>query len=231
MSIILYEPNPQSEIIITDAPPRQPENPYRRFFDFAAAQKAVFNHVAQLPSDSTPEQHTRSNYGAGLDKFLCFLANRIYDKDLMISAILPECRLPTKELMQEYIAALRFRGLKATTIASSYLAPARHFCRSLADQPLAFETAADAQMMFELSIALPEWRERIRQAASISNPSPETTTRLSPLFDPRFVRLEQTQVNAVLRVPSIPPTSSISATTPSSISPLPPPCAWPKFSA
>ena len=211
MSIILYEPqpNPDLHIVLPDSP-RQAENRYRRFFDFEAACRAVFNHVAQLPSDTTPEKHTRNNYGAGLNKFLTFLAqvperpnttDKITDEimEAYIASIIPGCRLPTRELMQAYVALLRARGLKATTIASSYLAPARHFCRALADQPLAFEDHHDSKMLFELSIALPEWRERIRQAASIANPSPETTTRLSPLFDPRFVRLEQAQVNAILR--------------------------------
>lgn len=160
-------------------------NRYRRFFDFNAAYQAVLNHVEGLPSDRTPDQHTRKNYSAGLKVFLGFLNNR----------------LPTETIMKSFIAYLKRprteggRELKSTTVSAKYLTPARHFCRELAKQPLPFESTSDASELF----GLPEWREKIRQAAEVKNPKADTTTNIAPLWNPKFKRLTLEQVNAVLR--------------------------------
>ncbi len=175
-SLVVYQqPTALTDIIFADPP----INPYRRFFDFAAAYESVLNHVSSLPSDHTPEKHTRKVYISGLNYFITFLDDE----------------LPTPEIMRSYVAHLSNRGLQATTINARYLTPARHFCRALASQPLQFESVSDAKMLF----GLPEWREQIRQSADTKDVPSFTHTDISPLYDPRFHRLTIQQVNAILR--------------------------------
>jgi site-specific recombinase XerD len=167
-----------------DATPCPPVNPYRRFFSFFQAAKSVMRHIANLPGYQTPEQHTRHNYKAGLRVFLDYIADR----------------LPTEDIMVGFISYLKnTRGVCSSTINTNYLPPARLFCEALAKQPLRFENADDARLLFELSVALPEWRERIRNAATIKGPAPDQTTNIPAAYNPKFNRLTQGQVNACLR--------------------------------
>lgn len=180
MTIQLYQPPAQSTApadLVWEMPPA---NPYRKFFDFRAAIQSVLDLISALPSDHTPEQHTRRVYTAGLRYFLNFLG----DSDL-----------PTPETMRSYIAHLSNRKLQASTINARYLTPARHLCRALASQPLRFESVEDGKMLF----GLPEWREQIRQAADCKDVQNFTHTDVSPLFNPKFHRLSKSQVDAILR--------------------------------
>ncbi len=176
MSLVLYQqPTALTDIVFVETP----VNPYRRFFDFDAAYQSVLNHVSGLPSDHTPERHTRKVYISGLNYFIKFLQDE----------------LPTPEIMRSYVAHLADRNLQAPTINARYLTPARHFCRALAAQPLRFEDVGDGKMLF----GLPEWREQIRQASDTKDVPKFTHTDISPLYDPRFHRLTIVQVNAILR--------------------------------
>lgn len=158
------------------------ESPYRKYFDFEAARVAFYDHIASKPGYRTEEKHTLKSYERGLKYFLDWLG----------------VRLPDQGLMKAFIRHLVDRGLKASTIASGYLAPARLYCKLLSEQPLGFR-GEDAAKMFELSMALPEVRNGFRLASEVANPAPETTTRISGLFDPRFHRLTVDQVKALLR--------------------------------
>jgi integrase len=183
--ITIDEPQPTSHPMLGGGlrGGRYSPNPYFRFFSFEDAYQSVLNHVLSLPSSRTPERHTFNNYTAGLDYFLAFIDDQ----------------LPTEELMQAYIAHLTQRGLKSSTISAKYLAPVRLFCRALAKQDLYKNATGEPSEMLNLSIALPECRERIRQAADIPNPKSEESTNIAPLWNPKFHRLALTEVNAVVR--------------------------------
>lgn len=144
------------------------------YFSIDDALRAVFAHLATLPSAATKEKHTARIYRAGLSVFLDWLNNR----------------LPTEPLMAEFVAHLKIqRGLKSSTIRAKYLAPARLFLRSLSKQLIAVR--GDERDFVE------DCRQQIRNAADIKNP-PSVQSSIAPLW--RYgERLEPTQVNAIIR--------------------------------
>jgi len=93
--------------------------------------------------------------------------------------------------MQRYINYLRnHEGLKTASIIT-YLAPIRAYLRALVSQPTIGWRGDDHAV-------LSEYREQIRNAIDVKNPSSPTKSNYGPLFNPEFVRLEQNQVNLVL---------------------------------
>lgn len=147
-----------------------------RFFDPNAAIAAVAAHIEQLPSSRTPERHTRRAYTDGLRAWLVWSSHA----------------LPTENLVAQYIAHLLKRGLKTSTINAKYLAPLRLYLRKLAGQRIPGLSGWERDFVSDC-------RDHINAAAAVKSPKPETTTNLSPLWDPRFTRLTINQVNSVLR--------------------------------
>ena len=155
------------------------ENPYRRFFDFEAARQSVLDHIAALPSSRTPEHHTQNCYIRDLDKFIAFLDARL--------------TLPSESLVQSFIAMLAMDGCKSSTIGR-YMAPVRHFCRALANQPLRFdELPNDTRVLFGLI----EQQNSIKRAADMPNPKIEIHTDEAPL-DAYGHRLSVAEINTIL---------------------------------
>lgn len=148
-----------------------------RYFDPRAAVAAVAAHVETLPSSRTSERHTFRAYADGLNHFLQFCGNA----------------LPTEDMLNGFIAHLvKHRGLKASTISSKYLAPVRLYLTKLAGQRVTGFNGSERDYIADC-------RDHIRAAAAVKSPRPETTTNISPLWNPQFTRLTLKQVNAVLR--------------------------------
>jgi integrase len=147
-----------------------------RFFDPNAAVAAVAAHVETLPSSRTPERHTRRAYMDGLRAWLSFSCQA----------------LPTADLVERYIAALLKRGLKSATVSAKYLAPLRLYLKKLAGQRIPGLSGWERDFVTDC-------RDHILAAIAVRSPKPETSTNISPLWDPRFTRLSMQQVNAVLR--------------------------------
>lgn len=146
------------------------------FFDRRAAITALYTYVAALPSSRTEEKHTAKVYRAGIEHFLAWAGDE----------------LPTRELVQEYVAGLVQRGLKSTTISSKYLAPLRHYLKALGGQHI-------KGLRGDVRDMVADWRDQINAAASVKTPKSEITTNVAPLYRSDFVRLTKNQVNAVLR--------------------------------
>lgn len=148
-----------------------------RYFDPRAAIAAVAAHIEALPGSRTAERHTARAYQDGLNAFLEWAG----------------CRLPTEALLDAFIAHLiRHRSLKASTIASKYLAPIRLYLRKLAAQRVSALSGQERDFIADC-------REHLRAAAAVKSPRPETTSNIAPLWNPQFQRLNLQQVNAVLR--------------------------------
>ncbi|QPC81084.1 site-specific integrase [Phototrophicus methaneseepsis] len=175
---------------------------YLNYFNLDRAIADVFAHIDQLPSSQTPEKHTRRVYESGLDYW------RQWSGDV----------LPTANLMKRYIAHLRERGLKSSTISSRYMSPLRLLLNALATQPIDTEQLVEqvvvspgtseaefmkkmqARMMVvnQLRNYISDCREHIEAARAIKPPRNETTSNVSPLWQ-HGKRLTIDQVNAVLR--------------------------------
>ena len=146
------------------------------YFNQSAAVKAVYAHVASLPSSRTNEKATAIAYRGGLEYFTSWIGNA----------------LPTPDLMRVYVAHLVQRGLKSSTINARYLAAPRHYLRALANQSIFGLTGAAHDFVADC-------REQIRQAAAMPTPKPDTVSHLAPLWRPDFNRLSLEEVNHVLR--------------------------------
>jgi site-specific recombinase XerD len=152
--------------------------PARHWLDYFSLDKAVASvavHVASLPSSRTPEQTTKVAYMGGLK----YLTDWLEDE------------MPTPATMQRFIAHLTQRGLASSTINARYLAPARHYLRALADQHQPGLTGETRDFMADCAM-------EIRKASESAPAKRATTTRLAPLWNPKFKRLSLEQVNAVL---------------------------------
>jgi site-specific recombinase XerD len=148
-----------------------------RYFDPRAALAAVAAHIESLPGSRTAERHTMRAYTDGLNYFLEWMGGR----------------LVTEDLMTAFIAhLLKQRGLKPSTVASKYLAPARLYLTKLAGQRVTGYTGSERDYIADC-------REHLRAAAAVKSPRAETTTNIAPLWAPQFHRLSLQQVNAVLR--------------------------------
>lgn len=146
------------------------------YFNIDKALAAVAAHVAALPSSRTPEKHTQKVYEAGLRYFLDWSAGQ----------------LPTEDLLQGFIGHLiSHKGLKPSTVNAKYLAPVRLYLRKLAGQQIRCTGA--------VRDFVSDCREHIRAAVAVKSPRPQETSNISPLWSPKFTRLNLTQVNAVLR--------------------------------
>lgn len=146
------------------------------YFNQAAAVKAVYAHIASLPSARTVEGHTFTVYDGGLQYFIRWTENA----------------LPTPDLMRDYMAHLVQRGLAASTINARYLTSVRHYLRALANQMIPGLTGKARD-------DVADYREQMRQAVALPSPKPETSSNLSPLWRPDFHRLTLDDVNHVLR--------------------------------
>jgi site-specific recombinase XerD len=146
------------------------------FFNQGDAVKAVYSHIATLPSSRNAEQHTATVYDGGLKYFMA------WSKDA----------LPTADLMRVYMAHLVQRGLAASTINARYLTSVRHYLRALANQMINGLTGKTRGFVADC-------REQIRQALAMPSPKPELSTNLPPLWRPDFHRLTLYEVNLVLR--------------------------------
>ena len=144
------------------------------YFSRRKAIAAVAAHVAALPSSSTPERHTHHVYESGLKYWLNWSGDT----------------LPTEDLLTAYIAHLRLRGLKSSTIGSKYLAPLRLYLRKLAGQHIA--ATGDVREFVE------DCRLSIRSASEVSTPRNETSSNRSALYQ-HGTRLNVAQVNAVFQ--------------------------------
>lgn len=154
----------------------QQDDLWLKYFNPTAAVEAVYNHIAQLPSNRTPERHTARAYKKGLDYFFKYLGDE----------------LPSPDALNEFVAHLvEDRKLKSSTIGSKYLAPVRLYLRKLASQSIKV-TGAEREFVSDC-------REQIRLAAEIKTPRAETKTSIPALWRPEFTRLNIQQVNAVLR--------------------------------
>lgn len=148
-----------------------------RYFDPRAAIAAVAAHVEQLPGSRTAERHTVRAYGDGLNYFTRWMG----------------ISLPTEDGMIAFIAHLvQDRHLKASTISSKYLAPVRLYLLKLAGQRITGFFGVERDYISDC-------RDHIRAAAAVKSPRAETTSNISPLWNPQFHRLTLKQVNAVLR--------------------------------
>lgn len=155
--------------------PQIQDDLWTQYFNPRQAVAAVAAHIRALPSSQTAEQHTRRVYEAGLKYFLDW----------------SDGQLPTEDLITAFIAHLKARGLRASTISSKYLAPARLYLRKLAGQRIqVYGTERDF---------VQDCKEHIRMAAAVRPPRPETTSNLAPLWRPEFKRLTLPQVRSVLR--------------------------------
>ncbi len=165
-------PNPILTIAYPDI-----DTEWQRYFNRELAIAAVMAHIESLPGSRTPERHTARAYTDGLAVFLDFMGDS----------------LPTEDMMNGFIAHLvKHKQLKASTISSKYLAPARLYLNKLAGQRIVGYSGPVRDYISDC-------RDHLRAAAAVKAPRHETTTNISPLWNPQFTRLTLTQVNAVLR--------------------------------
>ena len=148
---------------------------WTQYFDRRKAIAAVVAHIKALPSNRTPEKHTMRVYTAGLKYFGEWIGDD----------------LPTEDLMQGYIAHLKDRGLKSSTIGSKYLAPARLYLRKLASQQIDGITGPVRDYVSDC-------RHHINMAREVKTPRNEETSNVGAAWRVG-VLLEIDQVNAVLR--------------------------------
>lgn len=148
------------------------------YFNQAAAVQGVMAHIATFPGAQTPERHTERAYGTGLAYFLKWSGDR----------------LPTEALITEFIAHLKARGLKSSTIGSKYLAPLRLYLKKLARQHRRISELSGPEWLY-----VAECKEHIAAAKAVKTPRNDTTTNIAPLWRPEFKRLSVREVNKVLR--------------------------------
>ncbi len=134
---------------------------WQHHFSMPAARQSFDDHIAALPSSLTPEQHTLHVYASGLDVFIDWLAGR----------------MPTEDIMGSFIAHLKKKGLKSSTISSKYLAPSRLFLRKLAAQNIDIQNISGGDWIF-----IDYTRQHIRDAAAVPSPKPDTTSNRPALY-------------------------------------------------
>ena len=122
LAIEIIQPTAPDLVIV-----RPSGNPWRRFWDFGAAERQVYE---DCHSPSTLEA-----YGKMLPFFLRYLDGQDF-------------ALPSPQVMRGYKASLKD---KATATINTYLAPAKKFCRFLWEQPLDFDLIEGGRDMFTLN--------------------------------------------------------------------------------
>jgi integrase len=145
------------------------------YYDVRRATGAVMAHLASLPSAATPEKHTERAYTHGLRAFLGYIGDA----------------QPSADVVQAFIAHLMGNGLKASTIASKYLAPVRLFIQALLAQRPAVPLAE--------RLYLDDMRASLEDALKVKSPKPSTISNLAPLWRAEFKRLSLKEVQATLR--------------------------------
>lgn len=163
---------PESIVSTDSASAHFTDGRWLEYFSRRKAIAAVAAHVAALPSSSTPERHTHHVYESGLKYWLNWAGDT----------------LPTEDIVTGYIAHLRQRGLKSSTIGSKYLAPLRLYLRKLAGQHV---VATGAVREF-----VEDCRLSIRSASEVPTPRKETSSNRSALYQ-HGTRLTVSQVNEV----------------------------------
>jgi site-specific recombinase XerD len=145
------------------------------YFSIEKGIQSVATHVAGLASSRTPEQSTRKVYEHGLRYLVDWL----------------DGRMPTHDLMQNFIAHLTQKGLSTRTINAGYLAVTRIYLNALADQPEPGLTGETRDFVADCAM-------QITRAAKIKPARKDTTSYVAPLWNERFKRLSVDQVNSVL---------------------------------
>lgn len=134
---------------------------WQQYFSIPDAVNSVNDHIDSLPCADTPEQHTRKVYTFGLKYFIEWLAGR----------------LPTADLIRQFIADLKRAGRKSSTINCRYIAPARIFLRNLAGQHIDLATLQSPSEWIYINDA----REHIRAALAVPMPHKNETSNDAPL--------------------------------------------------
>jgi site-specific recombinase XerD len=178
---------PQTQII---SPPGR-ESHYDPFmwlnyFDPSAALQSVQNHVETLPG-SSHERHTMRAYLGSLADFCVFCgAQVIHYTAESYDFVFSRMAMPTKPVMQEYIAHCKRRGLTSNTV-TRYLAAVRHFLRALDEQTVIPHSGGDYMFIMEA-------QRQFRLATTIKNPAPDRTSN-RPALEQFGTRLTLKQVN------------------------------------
>lgn len=175
--------------IITQSP-RQGVAPdlWLRFFDPAAALAAVVNHIETLPG-SRNERHTMRAYLGSLADFCAYAGAFVLRAgDESYTFVWDNMYMPTKPLIQDYIAHCKRRGLTSSTI-TRYMAAVRHWLRALEEQPVYPQSGAEFTFILEA-------QRQFRLAASVKNPAPDRTSN-RPALEQHGTRLSLIQVNTL----------------------------------
>lgn len=148
---------------------------WRDFFNREQAAAVMFAHIETLPSSSTPEKHTLSVYTHGLNYYLSLFGDF----------------LPTVDLLHMYIAHLKGR-IGASTIASRYMAPLRHYLNALANQAIDLIELSDRDFRY-----VTQCKEQIRAALAIKPPAKETRSD-RPAVEQHGHRLKWSEFQRIL---------------------------------
>lgn len=167
---------------------------WSRYFSINQAVNAVDDHIRSLPSDATPEKHTRKAYTQGLNYWFMWshfqLTGNLIKPDNGDFAPLPHA-LPSVSLMRSYIAHLtNERESSISTIRARYLPVLVNYFKALGDQVIEATTGAEF-------VKVSEWRIHIQAACNVKRPQLVTKSNIAPLW--RHRRLSLQEVNAVLR--------------------------------
>lgn len=159
-----------------------------RFFDPDAALQSVIDHIETLPG-SRHERHTMRAYLSSLADFCAFSgANVQHYGGEQYAFVFNGMSMPTKQLMQDYVARCKRRGLSSATI-TRYLAAVRLFMRALEEQPVTPDSGADFMFILEA-------QRQFRLAVGTQNPPPDRTSN-RPALEQYGHRLSLHQVNRV----------------------------------
>lgn len=176
-----------NQIITVQHPQSHADSPsWLDFFNPQAALDTVINHVETLPG-SQHERHTMRAYLGSLADFCRFAnASVAHYGDETYAFNFDFMSLPTKSLMQDYIASCKRRGLSSATV-TRYLAAVRHFLHSLDEQQVTPRSGAD--FMF-----ISEAQRQFRLAAGVKNPAADRTSN-RPALEQYGTRLTLKDVN------------------------------------
>lgn len=168
---------------------RPDEYAWLRFFDPDAALQAVRNHVETLPG-SRHERHTMRAYLGSLADFCAFAGARVIHYGAEeYDFVFTRMTMPSKPLMQDYIAVCSRRGLSSKTI-TRYLAAVRLFLKALEEQPVTPGSGGDFMFIMEA-------QRQFRLAVATKNPAPDRSSN-RPALEQFGHRLSLHQVNRLL---------------------------------
>lgn len=183
---VLAITTPQTQII--SSPSREShDDPFLwlNYFDPYAALDTMTNHIETLPG-SGHERHTMRAYLSSLADFCQFCGAHVAHYSAESYDInFAQMEMPTKSIMQNYIAHCKRRGLSSNTV-SRYMAAIKHFLRALEEQ---FVTLNKDNFLF-----VPEARRQFGMAAKVKAP-PSDRTSNRPALEQFGTRLTLKQVN------------------------------------